>query len=334
VGSRSDSLSLRAPVRSLAAALLVAALSGLLSITGAAGGYVYPRFQPVSIAFFDRQHGLLAEDDWTCQKAHGCQGRVLATTDGGAHWHVTYVGARGLHLYPVRGTQTVFALTGDAMHESNDRGLHWQRLSWSPAVVSFVTRLQGWKLGPQTLLAHPPALDETRDGGRTWTARVDPCSGDFGMAAALSFASSSRGWRVCVTQASTGFQGKAIWQTNDAGTHWRLESRTHPIGPPKPKQQLGNLPGFGYPIGAVSLADGHGWLLQDRGQTLITNDGGHTWQSLAITKPDTIAGQSATLLSDKLGFVLLRGCKVRLVRTTNGGSSWTPLARWNSPTQC
>jgi hypothetical protein len=36
----------------------------LLAITGAAGGYVYPRFQPVSIAFFDQQHGLFAENDW------------------------------------------------------------------------------------------------------------------------------------------------------------------------------------------------------------------------------------------------------------------------------
>jgi photosystem II stability/assembly factor-like uncharacterized protein len=137
-----------------------------------------------------------------------------------------------------------------------------------------------------------------------------------------------------LTQASTGFQGKAIWQTNDAGAHWQLESRTHSIAPPEPKLQLGNLTGFGYPTEAVFLADGHGWLLQDRGQTLVTSDGGRTWTPLAITKPDTIAGQSATRLNDKLGFVLLRGCKVQLVRTTDDGSSWTTLARWNSPTQC
>jgi photosystem II stability/assembly factor-like uncharacterized protein len=162
-------------------------------MTGAADGYSFPRFQPVSIAFFDQQHGLLAEDDWSCQKAHGCRGRVLATSDGGAHWRVTYVGARGLHLYPVRGTSIVFALTGTAMLESRDRGLHWQRLSWPPSIVSFVSASHGWKLEAQTLLAHPPALEETHDSGRTWTARVDPCSGDFGLAGALSFASSIRG---------------------------------------------------------------------------------------------------------------------------------------------
>jgi photosystem II stability/assembly factor-like uncharacterized protein len=334
MGSRADPLRFPARMRRIAAALAVVVASAMSFVAAAAHGYSSPRFQPVSIAFFDQQHGLLAEDDWTCQKAHDCQGRVLATSDGGAHWRVTYVGARGLHLYPVRNTSIAFALTGTAMLESRDRGLHWQRLSWPPTVVSFVSASQGWKLEPQTLLAHPPALEETHDGGRTWTARVDPCSGDFGLAAALSFASSIRGWIVCVTQASTGFQGKAIWQTNDGGAHWQLQSRTHPIGPPEPKLQLGNLTGFGYPTGAVFLADGHGWLLQDRGQTLVTSDGGRTWTPLAITKLDTIAGQSATWLNDKLGFVLLRGCKVQLVRTTDDGRSWTTLTRWNSPTQC
>ena len=319
---------MRATVLTIAAALC------LLAASDVANGYSYPRFQPVSIAFFDQQHGLVAEDDWTCQKAHGCRGRVLATSDGGAQWTVTYVGTRGLHLYPVRGTRFVIVRTGNAMLESSDRGLHWRRLPWSPSIVSFVSASQGWKLGPQTRLAHPPALVETQDGGRTWTARVDPCNGDFGLVAALSVASPTRGWIVCVTQASTGFQGKAVWQTSDGGSRWTLESRVHPIGPPEPTQQLGNLPGFGYPTSAVFLADGHGVLLQERGQTLLTSDGGRSWRPLAITRPDTVAGQSATWLSDTLGFMLLRGCKVQLVRTTNGGSGWTTLARWNSPTQC
>ena len=123
-------------------------------------------------------------------------------------------------------------------------------------------------------------------------------------------------------------------QTSDGGAHWRLEGRTHPIAPPAPKLQVGNLPGFGYPTGAVFLADGRGWLLQDRGNMLVTLDGGHTWRNSPITQPDTIAAQSATLLDDSTGYVLLRGCKVRLVRTTDAGKTWTTLHRWNSPTQC
>ena len=318
----------RATIAGLLAALVLPAVGG------AAGGYRYPRFQPVSIAFIDARHGVLAEDDWVCQKAHGCQGRLLATSNGGASWRVTYVGARGMRLYPVRGTQMVYAMTGDAMLESTDAGQHWQRGGWGPAVVSFVTPLHGWRLGPASTFAHPPPLYETRDGGHSWITRVDPCSGDYGLPAALSFASKTRGWIVCNTEATAGYQGKAVWMTTDGGSSWELRGRTHPIGPPEPNQQVGNLPGFGYPTDATFLADGHGWLLQDRGYMLITIDGGHIWQHSSLTQLDTIAGQSADLLSDRLGFVLLRGCIVRLVRTNLTTTTATTLKRWNSPTQC
>ena len=316
--------------------LLAAAVTLVAFVPSALGAhaYAFPRFQPVSIAFVDAEHGVLAEDDWACQRAHGCQGRLLLTRDGGTHWQVTYVGVRGMHLYPVRDSRVVYAMTGSRMLESTDAGLHWRVESWPPAVVSFVTPSRGWKLGPARTLARPPALLETRDGGHRWATRSDPCTGDYGLPAALSFASATRGWIVCNTEATAGYQGKEIWSTSDGGSHWRLQGRTHPIGPPEPKQQIGNLPGFGYPTGATFLADGHGWVLQDRGYMLVTRDGGHTWQHSPLTQLDAIAGQSADLLSDTLGFVLLRGCMVRLVRTDLAAATATTLERWNSPTQC
>jgi photosystem II stability/assembly factor-like uncharacterized protein len=321
------------PLTRIATAGVLSALLPLIVAAGATG-YAYPRFQPVSIAFVDGQHGVLGEDDWTCHKTHGCQGRILVTGDSGAHWRVTYVGARGIHLYPVRKTRIAYAMTGTAMLKSIDAGGHWRRLLWRPSVVSFVTPTLGWKIGPTTTLAHPPPLEQTQDGGRTWTDRVNPCRRDYGLTAAISFATANDGWVVCNTQATAGDQGKEVLRTADGGTHWTLEGRTHPLAPPEPKLQLGNLPGYGYPIGATFLADGRGWLLQDRGYMLVTTDAGHTWRALPITKPDTIASQSADLLTDKLGFVLLRGCTVRLARTTDSGKTWTSLDRWNSPTQC
>jgi photosystem II stability/assembly factor-like uncharacterized protein len=305
-----------------------------VAAAGPASGYTYPRFQPVSIAFVDEQHGALAEDDWVCQKAYGCHGRILVTSDGGSTWRVAYVGARGMQLFPVRGTRLIFALAGSTMIESVDGGAHWQPAAMSAAVVSFVDHLMGWRIGGQTLLAHPPALEETADGGRSWTERVNPCRSDFGLTTAISFANLDRGWIVCQTQATAGYQGKEVWRTGDGGTHWQLEARTHPIAPPEPKLQVGNIPGYGYPTGITFLPDGHGWLLQGRGYMLITRDGGHLWRDAAITKPDTIAAQSAELLDDDLGYVLLRGCTVRLDRTTDGAKSWTTVHTWKSPTQC
>jgi photosystem II stability/assembly factor-like uncharacterized protein len=303
-------------------------IAALLLVVGAGttDRYTYPRFQPVSVAFLDAQHGVLGEDDWACRKAHGCKGRLLVTADAGAHWRITTTVARGVDLFPVRGSRTVYALTGDLMLRTDDAGLHWQRLSWGPAVVSFVTPSHGWRLGR--------ALDETVDAGRHWMKRVDPCRGDYGLPSALSFASRLRGWVVCNTQATSGYQGKEVWMTSDAGRHWALKGRTHPIGPPEPKQQVGNLPGYGYPTGAAFLPNGHGWLLQGRGYMLVTDDGGTSWRHSPLTQLDTIAAQSAELLSDKTGFILLRGCAVRLVRTDRAAVSATTIDRWRSPTQC
>ncbi|HEY4413827.1 MAG TPA: hypothetical protein VGN06_12585 [Gaiellaceae bacterium] len=319
-------------MRTVVAGVLVSL--ALVATAGAANDYTYPRFQPVSIAFVDEAHGALAEDDWVCQKAHGCQGRILVTSDGGSSWRVTYVGARGIQLYPVRGTRVIYALTGSTMIVSVDGGLHWRRAGLPQAVVSFVSPLIGWRIGPQRLLAHPPALEETRDGGRSWTRRVNPCRNDFGLTTAISFASVDRGWIVCQTQATSGYQGKEVWQTENGGAHWKLEARTHPIAPPEPKLQVGNIPGYGYPTGITFLPDGHGWLMQGRGYMLISRDGGHTWRDAAITKPDTIAAQSADLLDDNLGYVVLRGCTVQLDRTTDGARSWTTVRVWKSPTEC
>jgi hypothetical protein len=44
--------------------------------------------------------------------------------------------------------------------------------------------------------------------------------------------------------------------------------------------------------------------------------------------------QSASLLTDGLGYVLLRGCTVKLVRTSDGGVTWTTVEHWQSPTRC
>jgi hypothetical protein len=47
-----------------------------------------------------------------------------------------------------------------------------------------------------------------------------------------------------------------------------------------------------------------------------------------------VAAQSASLLTDQLGFVLLRGCSVRLLRTNDDAKSWHLVKQWGSATTC
>src|SRR5579862_3153534 len=190
-------MSVAAPRKRLLMRTAVAALCAglvLVGTAGAANGYAFPRFQPVSIAFVDEQPGVLGEDDWACQKPDGCQGRILVTSDGGSTWRETYRGSRGIELFPVRGTRVIYAIDSSGMIESTDGGLHWRKAAIPAVLSSFVTPLHGWRVG-YTLKAvprRPPPLEETRDGGRTWIPRVNPCPPpDYGQASGLSFATAT-----------------------------------------------------------------------------------------------------------------------------------------------
>lgn len=319
----------------LIACLTGAAISLTVAATAAANKTPSPVLQPSSIAFVDRRHGVLAEEDWGCGKAHGCPARILVSADGGTSWRVTYHATMPIRLYPVRGTLEVWASTGASVIESRDGGSSWRRMLSRPAAaIGFATANDGWLIGTGGTFGHPRPLLATRDGGHTWRRIAGPCRGDFGIVAAVAPVSASRGWTVCTTQSGTGFQGKAIWQTDDGGAHWRLRSRVHPIGPPKPALRVGAIDGFGYVTGMQFLPGGQGWLWEDRGWLLTTTDGGLDWRKSPLTKPDQIAAQSASLLDRHTGYMLLRGCTVRLVRTTDGGRTWTTAKSWHSPTQC
>src|SRR6266568_134553 len=69
----------------LACGGIVAALAAVVTIAAPV-----PRFQPSSVAFLDRTHGVLAREDWSCEKAHGCAAQILASANGGATWRIVY----------------------------------------------------------------------------------------------------------------------------------------------------------------------------------------------------------------------------------------------------
>jgi hypothetical protein len=171
---------------------VVAAL--VLPAVALGGARSYSRYQPSSIAFLDRQHGLLAEEDWSCGKSRGCAAQILVSGDGGTSWRVSYRATMPIRLYPVRGTREVWASTGASVIESGDGGLSWRRVFARPALVSFASPADGWRGAADSTVNHPQPLLATRNGGRSWQTRTNPCRGEFGPLVALSFASPTRGW--------------------------------------------------------------------------------------------------------------------------------------------
>ena len=296
-----------------------------------------PDFQPTSVAFLDREHGVLAREDWSCRKERGCAAQILVSSDGGNKWRVTHRTTMPVRLYSIRGTRQVWASTGKDVLESRDGGLSWRRgLPYPAAAIAFADSSHGWLLPAGSMFDRPKPLLETGSGGANWRRIGDPCRRQWALTVALSRPTPREGWIACVSQASTGFQGKEVWSTGDGGKTWQLRARTKFPGLPGAARfpEKGNLPGFGYVTGIDFLPNGHGWLWEGRGWLLTTHDAGTSWRRSSITKADVLAAQSASLVSDRLGYVLLRGCNARLVRTTDGGVRWKTVERWGSPTRC
>jgi photosystem II stability/assembly factor-like uncharacterized protein len=309
----------------------------LLAAVAASSAAATPHFQPSSIAFLDQRHGVLAEDDWSCGRARGCRAQILVSGDGGMTWRISYHGTMPIRVYAVRGTRTVWASTGRSVIVSRDGGVRWRRARARPAAaIGFATPADGWLLEAGGTFDRPAQLLSTRDAGATWTRVASPCRGVWGRTVAVTRATARRGWLACVTEMSTGTEGKEVWSTADGGATWQLRARTKFPGLPAPSRlrNRGDLPSYGYVTGIGFLADGHGWLWEDRGWLLMTRDGGSHWQKSPITQADQVAAQSASVLDEVTGYVLLRGCTVRLVRTSDGGKSWRLVRRWGSPTTC
>ena len=86
------------------------------------------------------------------------------------------------------------------------------------------------------------------------------CQGS-GPAWAVDFATAAAGWPMCVSQAATDMQPKALYASADGGVTWHLKSSTTCGFPPDGHRvpPVGRLARIGYLPGMHLLADGHGW---------------------------------------------------------------------------
>ena len=133
-------------------------------------------------------------------------------------------------------------------------------------LLTYGTALQAWFWGGPTGLPTPYAIEQTADGGRTWTpgALHCPVAGPcllFGPAPTWTWPG------VC--------NGQALLWSGDGGRTWRL-----PVWP----QQVcyvGTGPGGPYQIAAIGPRSAlllGGWNYPAR----LTVDGGRTWRDIAL----------------------------------------------------
>lgn len=74
-----------------------------------------------------------------------------------------------------------------------------------------------------------------------------------------------------------------------------------------------------------------GWAITFGGPVIKTTDGGHTWQTI-YTNPLGLPYRDIGFLNSQIGFIgllqesVVSGNQVHLLKTTNGGSSWSPVS--------
>jgi photosystem II stability/assembly factor-like uncharacterized protein len=148
------------------------------------------------------------------------------------------------------------------------------------------------------------------------------------MAKTAALVTPSHGWVLCLSQPGAGEQGKAIFETRDGARRWRVVTNTS-FG--QRRSTRNGLPLSGYPLGIDVTDAGMGLLWEARGATFRTANGGRTWTKLRLTSPEVAEVVSASVVTDRLAFVLLRNGaagRLELLRSNDGLRHWRLVRAW------
>lgn len=270
---------------------------------------------------------------------------LTMTTDGGATWKdslaLGQTGGMGGKLDCV-GPQDVWAwIFGGAgmsqgsysLFHTTDGGATWHAVAalstagGGPAPGNTAGAAQGPGVSPVAMSANGDAayilaacypcnqgtltIGGTTDGGATWTTQpqslpVPPGIGQFGLA----FSTSTDGWLAL--SPTRGLS--ELLETQDGGVTWHVRYRSASTSPMGALDFISKTVGYG--IGTPT----------DSAAVLETTDGGEIWRQVG----ELPKGQVFVASNGTLSFTTpLNGWAVApsgdLVRTKNGGSTWTPV---------
>lgn len=240
-----------------------------------------------------------------------------------------------------------FATTETGLIATEDGGMTWTARARMDgalfSVLRFIDAQHGWAIAvrwaPGTICLSPTiappcwSVLTTADGGRSWQDRLSVPGNQLGTAPImfLQAIDDQLAWVVVQTSACAiqGCIGE-LRVTRDGGHTWSI--------------QLSRVPG----LGALRFASAaRGWVAATRpgdanggADVLATSDGGTTWTTqLSAATPiisiDAASERDAWILTRDGAYCTSSNCsKYELLRTSDGGASWTSLGNPKDQATC
>jgi photosystem II stability/assembly factor-like uncharacterized protein len=306
----------------------------------------------VDVHFIDAKHG------WVSAELNGTRivkgslryGGILITSDGGNSWHlVTLPGCyhcanshfsfldsrRGFALTATQSSDGTFV---GRLYATSDGGTHWTlvRATRFYGRIVFTDRLHGWALTDPSRWAFKPCcaipigeglIYRTSDGGRSWQRVTLPAPVGYQhegwIASWMRFFDTRDGVIASLAlDRVTKRLHVLVDVTNDGGRTWAV--RAAPLSSEQPQTQ------DGLPYASFSAATTHDWMLFSRTRPLLfrTSDAGHHWSTVAMTphpRPTFVWAPDFVTPDDGWAVFPTGNSGEALVRTTDGGRTWTPL---------
>jgi photosystem II stability/assembly factor-like uncharacterized protein len=274
---------------------------------------------------------------------------IARTSDGGRNWHES-APPRCIHecgelrldfLNAVQG----FVLTAggdegklDRLYSTANGGAGWRLVGRAPFVgpIAFTSARDGWGISDPTVTFGPKGqtlsgagvLYRTVDGGRAWQRVRLVAPRDYRGMASIADSIATFGPRRAVVPVryrnpATGAQHLVLYTTANAGRTWSAHAT--------PAAANLRADQWGYD-GAVAFTSPSptAWLFFAGSTLYATADAGREWRATrSVLAPTHPYGISFTSLAT--GWALFPvgygpDSGVALVRTTDGGMSWTALA--------
>jgi photosystem II stability/assembly factor-like uncharacterized protein len=283
------------------------------------------------VVFWNTQAGLLAADQCRHPSIAPCKrGAVELTTDAGRTYRVVFRTPALAWLQTVGPDGAIATTVKGERWRTLDGGPTWHRIPSKP-VVYWLTAQIGVSF--RSYFVHNRgalALRVTRDGGRAWMRRPDPCEKSIAFSASADLVTPKLWWLVCLGQPGAGNEDKAIYSSRDSGRTWEAGAATLLIGRPGTHEH-GGIAEYGYPEDVAFAPDGgFGLSTESRGTLYVSRDGGARFRAEPhVSRPEVDFAGGAAAFRGGIGYVLLTDYPgARLIATHDYGRTWHVVRRW------